>query len=276
MIQNVYVDVYFCFNFLMDFIVILVTSIIIHNKKSIFRITLAAVTGAVYSTISLVSDWRGILSVLCTYVIISATMVLIAFGRQSNKDALKNVAVLYIVSFSLSGMVNAAYYCTSLGHSIINKAGGNVFGNISIIMILCVAVFFLTTVMGVIENIRCRAGLIGNMFDVNISAEGKTINVRALRDTGNSLYEPITGKPVSVIEEKSIESLKKEKLRLLFVPYNTVGKTNGLMEAFIADSMSIDGRVAKDVIIGIHKGKLSQNNRYSMILNPSMIIETKL
>lgn len=271
MIQNVYVDVYFCLNFLMDFVVILVTAIIVHSRKCIFRITVAAMLGALYAVVVLVSGWKGIVSTFCTYIVISLLMVITAFGNKSYRNVIRNVLVLYAVSFSLSGMLNAAYYCTSLGNSIIEKAGENIFGNISISLILCMAVIVVTGAMTLTEKIRRKADMFGNIFLVTVKAGGRIIKVNALRDTGNSLYEPITKKPVSVIDEQCIESIEKEKLRQMFVPYNTVGKVNGLMEAFIADSMEIDGKLTNNTIIGIHKGKLSRNNQYNMILHPDII-----
>lgn len=275
MIQNVYLDVYFCFNFLMDFVVILVTSIIVHSRKNRFRITISALIGALYATIILLSENKGILQAFLTYVVMATAMVTIALGKQSRWDILKSIGVLYIVSFSLSGMINVVYYCTSLGNSLINKAGESVFANISISMVLCIVVIFTTGVMAIVERIKHRAGMMGNIFSVTIKVGEKIIGVKALRDTGNNLYEPITKKPVSVIEEKYIESVDKEKLRLIFVPYNTVGRQNGVMEAFIADRMEIDGSAISNTIIGIYKGKLSQNNQYSMILNPSIFSELK-
>ena len=57
----------------------------------------------------------------------------------------------------------------------------------------------------------------------------------------------------------------------MVVPYNSVGKSHGIMEAFVADKMIIGNKEIDNTIIGIHEGKLSQNRQYNMILHPELI-----
>ena len=110
-----------------------------------------------------------------------------------------------------------------------------------------------------------------SLFPVKIALESKEIQLTALCDTGNSLMEPITRKPVSIIEKGRLEPFINAKIKYLVVPYNSVGKEHGMMNAFVADYVAVDGIVVKNAIIGIHEGKLSQNNMYQMLLHPDMM-----
>ena len=116
---------------------------------------------------------------------------------------------------------------------------------------------------------------LGNIYKVSVVLGSKEIELKALRDTGNSLVEPMTGKPVSIVEKNAVNQFKNETIKYLLVPYNSVGKKHGLLEAFIADKISVNGIEIEKAIIGIYNGKLSQNNKYEMILNPNLFEKEK-
>lgn len=274
MTHTIYVDVYFCLNFLMDFVVLFITRIIVKDNKKIYRLTLAAGLGALYATIILIFHLNGIVAYICTYFIMAQLMCMVAFGRAGLKKSLKNILILYMVTFTLSGGINAIYYSTNLGKNIIEKANAGTFGNISISFILCFMVTIVTIVIAIKDIVRKNLKMSQNIFPVSIYVGSKKISIMALCDTGNSLFDPITKKPVSVIEQSSLSVFDMTKMKYLVVPYNTVGKSHGLLNAFIADSMEVNGNIIKNAVIGIHQGKLSQNRKYEMILHPS-IIENK-
>ena len=112
---------------------------------------------------------------------------------------------------------------------------------------------------------------VGNIYTAYLFINDTKISAIALRDTGNSLIEPVTKKPVSIIEEDKLVEADMENMKYIFVPYNTVGKSHGLMKAFVVDKLVVNDITTEKAIIGIYKGKLSQNNKYEMILNPDIL-----
>lgn len=273
MIQNIYVDVYFAYNFLMDFAVLFITGIVFKNKKSIFRITISAGMASLYSVFLLVLNAGGVVAKIFTYIIIPILMVFLAFGKSDIKNQIRKVLTLYFVTFVLSGIVNAFYYSKGFETNIIEMATSGTFGNISISFILCIVVVAGTFTTQMIYAIGKRIKNGRQLFYVTLTVQKKKIHVTALCDTGNSLIDPMTKKPVSVIEKSCLKPLKDKKLKYLVVPYNSIGKKHGLMEAFIADCMDVDGVAINNAIIGIHDGKLEQNKMYQMILHPDMLKE---
>ena len=272
--QNIYLDVYFGFNFLMDFFVLFLTRIIIRNNRSIIRISPAAAMGAMYAVIILIMNAQGLIMMLVTYLVMAELMLIIAFGRTDVRNRIKRLCVLYGVTFLVSGLVNAAYYGTNLGKNLVQLANTDAFGNISVGMVLCIMLIVGASAPTISCRLRKNIKISRNIYQVLLEIGTEKISVRALCDTGNSLVEPITKKPVSVIEENSLKSLNRENMHYLMVPYNSVGKQHGLMCAFVADSLTVNGRGIEKAIIGIHEGKLSQNKKYEMILHPD-IIESK-
>ena len=102
--QDIYLDVYFSFNFLMDFFVLFLTGIIIKNNKKIYRTIVSAIIGATYATIVMITEGmeiyqksigifqKGIgedltkpLKIVLTYVVIVYVMELIAYGKYKSQ-----------------------------------------------------------------------------------------------------------------------------------------------------------------------------------------------
>ena len=131
--QDIYLDVYFSFNFLMDFFVLFLTGIIIKNNKKIYRTIVSAIIGATYATIVMITedmeiyqksigifqkgigeDLTKLLKIVLTYVVIVYVMELIAYGKYNAVTMTRNMIIIYIITFILSGAVNA-YYCENIG-----------------------------------------------------------------------------------------------------------------------------------------------------------------
>lgn len=99
---------------------------------------------------------------------------------------------------------------------------------------------------------------------VRLSHRGKTVQMLALRDTGNTLRDPVSGEPVLVVGDapaaaltgltraqlaspvETVVSAPLPGLRLL--PFRAVGKQRGLLLALRLDSVHIDGRPAATLV----------------------------
>ncbi len=113
-------------------------------------------------------------------------------------------------------------------------------------------------------------------FPVVLKVGKKSISATGLMDTGNHLKEPISQKPVIIVEK---ELLNKEEICLLennfyAIPYHSIGNKAGIMRGFIAEEITIgteqDSRKLQQVMIGICEEKLSRKGEYSLILNPML------
>lgn len=113
-------------------------------------------------------------------------------------------------------------------------------------------------------------------YRVCMKSGGQELWIVALMDTGNSLREPISGKPVAVIEEDIFNTLEGVRLpeKLKMIPYRSVGRSNGIMEGYELPEIRIcaeDEEICEQkVIVGISKTKVSTDGRYQMILHPDM------
>ena len=68
-----------------------------------------------------------------------------------------------------------------------------------------------------------------------------SISTEGLVDTGNSLRDPVSGRPVSVCTEPVLQALVEKSGKELFprlIPYQTVAE-HGLLKAYVLDRMEI-------------------------------------
>ena len=139
------------------------------------------------------------------------------------------------------------------------------------------------------SRIRCR---------VRLQMEGQITEVNAFFDTGNSLYDPIAQKPVSIIQKGTLEKLcdadtmeklqefqrgKAEKEPALsfrrmhphFLAYSSLGCSCGLLVAVTLDAMYLENENVQKVIhapvVAFSGEDSSACGDCQMILHPNLI-----
>ena len=73
-----------------------------------------------------------------------------------------------------------------------------------------------------------RSGMGRQLVPVELCHNGKTVKLQALRDTGNTLRDPVTGKPVLVVDSKVADELTGLTAGQLMHPVETMGSIPGL------------------------------------------------
>lgn len=116
-----------------------------------------------------------------------------------------------------------------------------------------------------------EAGASKNLLKIIIKEGNRKVDVTALVDTGNNLFEPMTGKPVSIIEKTVAEKIINENSRFTFIAFKSLGKENGLLKGVFCEYIEVNGNRYNNQIIGIYNGKLSNDNMYHMILHPKLL-----
>lgn len=221
-------------------------------KKSVFRLVLSALFGSLYAVITLFVPHILLAGEFVTYIVVIEIMVWIAFGKNSVRENIKKVLFIYLVTFLLNGIIN------------IFHVSNNMWKVLSIVLISCsILTIGIKKVMEMIGEESVR-------YIVKITEKDKSISVKALKDTGNHLTDPLTNKPVSIIEKDILYSLIENTGKKLYVPFQSVGKSHGLIETYIVEQMELDGKQYYNAEIGVFEGRLSKNNEYQMILHPKL------
>lgn len=116
------------------------------------------------------------------------------------------------------------------------------------------------------------------LCDVRIMWNHRICSVPAMIDTGNNLYTPNDRKPVHIVEESCLlkpgeieELLLKNPEKIAFVPYSSLGKTNGIIRVIEADKLEIvRGTYTYPIYhqkLGLTAQKLSSSGKWKMLLH---------
>ena len=228
-------------NFIFDFLLLLVVSIILRRNVSIYKILGGAFIGGVSILFLFVSDS---LMLFLYKIIMSIVMIIVSFGYKNIRYTFKNIAYLYMTSIVLGGFLyflNVEFSYKQYGIIFINNG-------------LSINVIFLIIFSPIILYIYIKQGLwlknnYSNYYKINIYYKNKKYLFNSFLDTGNNLATPFTNKPVILIDRNI------QVDNFFYIPYKCV-KGNGLIKCFKVDKIEIDGMVKNNVIVGILKDKI--------------------
>lgn len=297
----IYIDVLFCVNFIIDFLLILSVKKYLSMRTRYLRMLLGAAVGALSSFVILLPPLNEILSLIIRLVTALA-VVFAAFFPTDKKSLMKATAAYFLITFSFCGASIAILMIFSPPIAIRN---GAVYIDISPIMLVS-AIFVCYLIMRVICRATGRSAPKREICRVVIKNNGKTTKLIAKTDTGNTLHEPFSNLPVIVAERDKIDELlpievaeffarnkiyKKQPAMaatgskpfcdseniypsgLRLVPYNSVGG-EGILPAFRPSSVKIlaDGKeVDADAYIAVTERKLSET--FSALIPSDLILD---
>lgn len=232
--MTVYLDLVLMLNFAVDLLLILGTNRLSGFPPGFRRGILASALGALYAAGCMLPRFSFLGSTFWRLIFLGL-MGIIAFGL--NKSAWKRTGIFVLLSMAMGGIA------LGMGKS-----------DFSMVLLSALGVWVLS-----------RIGFGGSVgakeyIPITITEGDRSVSVIALKDTGNSLRDPITGEQVLILgpdAAKRLLELSGEQLShpleamvqnegrgLRLVPYNSVGQPVGMMLA----------KRFADVKIGEHRG----------------------
>ena len=216
--MSVYLNLVMILNFLVDFLLILGINRLSGFPPDWGRSALAAAVGGLYGGLCMIPGFHFMMNILwriASLLVMSA----VAFGGSS---MLRRGGIFVLLSLALGGIAvgfgNEGYWMPVIA--------------VGILWLLCRRVF--------------SGGAGGKEYvPVHITHEGNMVSVIALKDSGNSLRDPVTGESVMVIGAQTamhLIGLNKEQLSspmetmtassirgLRLIPYRSVGGSGMLL-----------------------------------------------
>lgn len=168
------------------------------------------------------------------------------------------------------------YYTMSFALSKLFWIGYEIF-NVNGIAAVIVAIAIITVTSVIFLVIKYTLDK-ENIYKVSIAYQGHTCDVRALYDTGNLLSDPVSGKPVSVVEKSGTQDIYGSMLpqKYKVIPFHTIGQEHGVLEGMEVDEITICKGKQKvtynDAVIAFYDGKLSKDGSFQMILNLRLLL----
>lgn len=139
-------------------------------------------------------------------------------------------------------------------------------GHYLILLLLSCAV----VVFGTIHYLQ-RKKYTKGVYSVELVHGEISVMVKAFYDSGNRLQDPYTKKGVHIISEKVLKELSLVEENKVYIPYTSLGNSNGVMEVYYIDFLHIYGPKntieQQKIPIGAATEDLFLNKSYEMILN---------
>lgn len=263
MYYELYIDVLFLVNFLMDYILLLISHRILKCTATHGNICLGALIGAFLTCIVVALDIpNAFVDFLLFHGFINFVMIIIGLKIRGIRKCTKAFLTLYISGFLVGGIFE--FICQYVKGYI--EVG-------SLFLIIAIACYYIAT--GIL-SVLMKMLRFGNYYCQVLLILGENqCKTPAIVDTGNHLTDQLTGKAVSVIGRETAEKLLKNNMpdKIRYIPYHTIGKKNGVIPVITLDKMCIEGEENEWIdspLIGICDTKISENDEYDMILNPEV------
>lgn len=282
MYYELYIDVLFLQNLVMDFLLLHLTAKLMGIKTSWLRLMAGSALGAVGICLLMIFYIPNTLfRSLLMYIVLSSILVFVGLKARNKHTFVKGFICLYLGGFLLGGAYQwltgwaRNFFILSLGSYMLLTSGTRIF----------------TYFQEKKERIKT----------VCLFYNQKKCQLKGLKDTGNSLADPITGQPVSIVSYQGIEELfleaereqvqkmfqfqmeaqQETKAKFHYIPYHSIGKENGLLPGITLDKLCVQGeedelKWYEKPVIAICKTPLSSRENYQMILHPAMVEDQAL
>lgn len=252
--MTVYADLVMLLNFLVDYLLLVGTNRLCGFPTGWRSAALAAAIGGVYSGLCLFPGLSFLGNILWRLVCLAA-MCIVAFGMT--KNALRRGTVFLLLSMALGGVA-----------VLINREG--VWSLLLASLGVCVMC---------LVGFRDRVGGV-SYIPVELHYGGKRVLLTALQDTGNTLVDPVTGRPVLVVDAQTAQQLtglSRQQLRspvdsiasaplpgLRLIPYHGVGQTGGMLLAVRMQDVRI-GKWRGSSLVAFAPEGLSREGAYQAL-----------
>ena len=227
-----YIEVIIIFNIYIDFLVLLLTSILIKQKIPFKKLLFISLISGLSSIILFLNI--TIIELLIISFLISILIIELTFKRM------KALLYFYLNSILIGGiifLVNNFIKLSTLDNYLVLT-----------LITPIILIIYKKKIKDLKENYNLN-------YQIKLKYKGKKITLNSFLDTGNNLTDPYFNKPVILVNEDIIKSDK-----YFYIPYSTITE-DGIIKAIHINEIEIIGfKKVKDVIIGLLPKRLQINN----------------
>ena len=276
--MTVYIDRVFVLNLLVDYLLLLAAARLAGAPLRRLRFALCACLGGGYA-VAVLLPGLSVLGAWWCRAAVGLGMALLAFRRE--RSCLRLTALFFLLSGALAGLILAAGL--ALGTS--RQLPGRLWQARIDWKLLLGGTALLSAVLELLFHQGARHGG-GERMTVTVALNGRTKEICALHDTGNTLRNPMDGQGVLVMErgallsplppwertllreglapEETMARLYQGETRLHFtlLPYRAVGTASGLLLAVRSDYIAFGRRRYPRALIALSPGPVSDGGGY--------------
>lgn len=256
----IYADVLIIVNLIVNYLLLRASAAITGCNFKTCRFLLSSAIGAIFSLIIFIDNITVSLNILIK-LLFFAVMVITAFGLKSIKVFLKNCAAFALVNFGFAGIM-LALCTTAIPNAAIYK-NGIVYFDVNILTLTFSAIICYC-VLSIISRFTKSKVPQKSIYDIRVHYGEKKVEGKALFDSGNTLCDCFSGRPVIICEKEFISILYRDSdlttmKNFRLIPFSTI-KTGGALPSFLADKIEINIKgkwiESKDIYIAVTERKI--------------------
>lgn len=277
----IYVDVLLVINFMVNFILLRITALMLRRQPVFWRLCFAAALGA-FGALIIFVPLQNRVALLLYKLFLTVIMSMAAFGFGRAKRIAGAAFCLFTVSLLVSGFLLLWQVTMRPRGVLVSK--GTVYFDIGATALICccVAGYFIASAL---SRMLARGSPQGQLCEVTVLHAGAVSVFPALIDTGSSLTEPFSHCPVIVCEQQALGNAMPKELKnftlgspttqmLRLVPYKTLN-SSGLLPAFLPETLLVrmqgeSAQRAEDCYIAVLNQTLGASD-YRAVCNPQML-----
>lgn len=268
---ELYVDSLFLLNFIMNLYLLLLVDRSTLRMASFGRLALGAAVGAACFLLPFLGKGPVLWRLLPALTAGTAGMLGITFPVRGLRMFLKLLERLALYSFGMGGvMLFLIRLLPGIRGLLLSVPGILGMGMIAWLLF---------------RRFRKELCQGDSLCEATLSKDGERVRVTALVDSGNSLIEPISGKPVCVIGKEVYDRLwKGEPCGFRAIPYHSIGKKRGILPGYLLTGLAlvVDGLEYRfaDVYVAVSSEEISRADSreaesVNMIINPRLFAREK-
>lgn len=278
----IYVDTLFLLNAVIDYLLLLASARLAGEPLHRLRFALGALLGGGYAVALFLPGMGFLYHPLCR---IAAAVLMVLTAFRKSQRLLRQVLIFFALACAFGGGVLAVGLLGGRGLTL----GGGVFYSSLDLKIVLVSAAGCYGMLTLLFHRWGRHSLQrGELEPITLRLLEREVTLTALRDTGNTLTDPVSGQPVLVADGESLRELfppgsaperedsenpveALERLnhrwpgRFRLLPYRAVGVDCGLLLAVRVDQVRMDGQVKNGVLVAISPNPVSDGGSYQVL-----------
>lgn len=290
----IYIDLLFIINWSMDVLIFYCLTLVMNKKIKHWRIIIAGMIAALlYCMLVILPILQSI-----PHWIYTLFIPILPILYLYKPDKIKTFFKIYLLAMMIAAVFGGCIF--NIGYTFYSGTRG--FDTLSIYKLVAIGLVISFLFYSSFYFLRRRFIFPAFEYQLQFKNGERIYELRALLDTGNLLYTPISHLPVIVVEYEAAQYVLTETQRInyehyrkssqqeieeglvmgtckpdVLIPFNSVGCESGYLWGFKIEEVVIkrlrDEKVISNCIIGVSQDSLFSDKQYHALLHPEFILE---
>ena len=280
----VYIDALFLLNFVVDYLLLLCAGRLAGEVLHRGRLALGAALAGAYAAAVFLPGMGFLLHPLCK---LAAAVLALLIGYGGSRRLLRVTLVFFAVSAAFAGGILALELLGGRGLTLENGVFSSAM-DLRLILLSAAGCYVVITLL--FQRSARHTAARQELVPAVLTLDGRRVTLTALVDTGNTLTDPATGRPVMVAEGEKVAGLfpsgqapdeadlrdpvaALERLsqagflgRCRLLPYQAVGVECGMLLSLRLDGARVGREDYGTLLVALSPNRLSDGGGYSALI----------